>query len=1021
MNEQPEQELPIEVNENAEGDEPKAIEPGPSAVSPKSRRGLWLGITAVIILLLMAAAFVAYSRQQTESQLLQTTKIAIGTGAWETAVTEADQLLALQPAFLLRHTAEATGLRGVAHYHLGNLDEALADLNSALEADPNLVDLWAYRAAVHYMQGDETAALADTEAALAHTDLLPAHLHATLLANQAQVYAHQDENEKALAAADAALALANHLPVGQVAALYALQAQLQEAGGDYAAALESIAAAQSWETSLPPEQAAALAVSQTFILADQGEMAAALAASEQALGTTGLSDTEKVALHIFRAQQFYEQGELDTAVTEAQAAADLEGDLALPHALLAAQAYRDLDYETAAAEATTALEIANDDQFSAAIAHRVLGGTLTWQGNAPAALAELDTALAVNPEDMAALALRVYNRQSVGDHVGAIEDGERAISLAPDAPDALWAQAMNVMAFEGDYELGTVLMNQAITQEDGRPELYLTRSYSYRYTADDPKELADIQKALALAPDLPEAVAAELMYRYSQFEYGDGSELEALAQQFIEQYPEWDSGFSMLAQYHLDFSKDLEAALEYINQAIELRPEAAGNYALRGNIHLENNDLEAARADFEQALVFAPKHHEAFSGLSIIAAREDDLESSRTLMEQVIANSPRTLRGRVELASVLLDMGEMEEAWAITHRVLADDPEYQGALLMRAVLLGQMGQLRPSLADIERVLRRYPNHAFAHVVKSFTLLQLGSLDEAQEAAERALELDPSIYDAHRVLYSVASQQGDMAEAEAQLEQWLTAVPTYEANPELAGYLQLEIGLLAEGIESLTAALEEAPDDPSPLLFYRAQAQQQLGNIAAWQADMEEVLESATNLDLIADAEAQLAGNTVTQADDGRYRLTREDTGYTLTYGDIWTKSALEANNSLDLELVYETNDGLAITHVFSFIESSPTTLEEIVAIIDEQNANSPYEILSITGEDIAINGAPGHLIVYEYVVPDESGESVIFSGRQYIYVRDNIVILIRIEADTDLLPELEEEINTLANSFEWLE
>ncbi|MAT98970.1 MAG: hypothetical protein CL608_17640 [Anaerolineaceae bacterium] len=954
------------------------------------RRRWWLVVVAVLLLAIVAGGVVV---RQLETRHWEAGQAAIGEGEWDTAVTEFTNLLQLWPPFIRQHTVEATALRGVAYYHNDDLAAALADFAATLLADPNQVDIVAYQADAFFQQADYEASKAGAETALTQAGMLPEHLQAQLNANLALLSAEllaDDERETAVAAA---LALANYLPEETVAELHTLSAEFALADPEPEEALAAIDRALTVAAELTPTQQARLLPEKAALLAVGGHWPTALAVSEEALALTDeLTDGELAALHQLRSRIYFAQGDLDSAVTEAEAALELDDTLAWPHAVLAWQAYRTFDYETALAEAETAL--AQDETI--ALAYTVKGGVLTWQGKVHEALAELELALTHDPADVEAMALRVFNLRQISAEAEAASLAETAVALQPEAPAVLWAQAM-VAADNQDQPLAFAMINQAIALDDGRPEFYQFRSLHYPSVGDRDKMAADLETSLALNPDFALGIMSQALFRADRYDFTD---LEEISQHALEQWPDWYGSQLLSGLYYEFVVRDKEQALAAYDQVIELLPEHASNYLPRAFLYLDLGDYEKAQADFETSLQLNDQTGSAYYGLASIASANDDLATQRDYLEQALAASNNGLGERFDMALYLLRANEFDRAWEIANEMLAEDPASANAYAIRAIVHQIEGNNRRALADVDKALDLNPQFVFAYFVRADVLLANEEYEEAIEAAEIVLEFEPEAHDAHRLMFYAAYGLDDLTEAERQYELWLDLKPDFIDEYQTQGDMELTLGRYEDAAATFSAGLadDETAELAEWLLYSRAYAYLSLEDEAKYRADFEQLLGTATIIDLISDAEYWLAADKgLLVAVDGLATYTDESLGFQISYPAEWQRPLLSPEDDYEFLAFQELPDGIIVVNLITIPGVFGLTLNDVVPIISE-NVSQTEGLTILQTQYGEIGGARAFIQDYELILQDGLGNDEVYLGRQYIIVRNGNVWFFTAEA-----------------------
>lgn len=135
------------------------------------------------------------SASDTNLLLRQQTRLAIAQKNDARAIELLNRLIAYEP-----QSAEHYANRGLMHYSLAKIDQALSDYNQALTLNPELDKAYSNRANLYATQQNWAAALADYDCAL---DLNPLNVRARI--NQAITFREMGEYEEALACLDIAL------------------------------------------------------------------------------------------------------------------------------------------------------------------------------------------------------------------------------------------------------------------------------------------------------------------------------------------------------------------------------------------------------------------------------------------------------------------------------------------------------------------------------------------------------------------------------------------------------------------------------------------------------------------------------------------------------------------------------------------------------------------------------------------------------------------------------------------------
>jgi tetratricopeptide (TPR) repeat protein len=947
-------------------------------------------IGAMVVVIAGAAAGFFFVRGSEEGNM-DAASAAIAKADWSVAAALLDEALATKPDFLRQHDTEALALRGLSFYQLADYETALVDMNAALARDPNLVDLLVYRADIQYRKGNDEAALADFEEALAYSDLLPEHLLALVYADRAAIYHDQSKAAEAKEEVAQALELGRYVSDQTVAELYAIRAQSTFELEGVEADLTDNLTALDMDVGLTSETRASLLADQTAIYHHAGLYDLVLERSDEAIALEDLAEDDLANMWVQRADALFRQGDLNGAIAEAEEAVSHGQGEALLHALQAIAGYEEGDEEQALTEAEAALAIDQD----MAPAYRVRGTLYAWQGKLDQTLADLGRALELDPADVEALAMRVFADLELNDLEAAEADLARAQAINPAAPATLWAEAQ-LAYYNYDFETARALLDLAIEQDPSRPEFYVWRSWTYRTTVEEDLVKRDLEQALTNNDDFALALEGMLGVK-ANFNEMEGYEEET--RRLIELYPDNYRLYTRLGYYELYDMDDSEAALATAEKILTLRPESTVGYLLRGYIHLEDEEYELARADFDQALSVRPNSLDALGAIHWVDKGQEEYDQA--LNQAWIYN--------------LQD--DRQSAWGKIHKALAYDPDFKDALLTRAEMYIDNGEFDQAQLDLHRVLDRYPRDGWAHTIQARAYYAQGRYDEMVEAAEKALEIDPTMTDSYWYLWLGALAEEDFERALEHTQEWAEAAPASARAHFFLGGAHNALGSSRDAVDALSEAITlSESDDPGLGDYYyeRHLAYLDLGEPETAKADLEAALVSTTNLDTIDRIEIALANpGVLARSVAGRRVIEDEAGGFTISYDEKWQQWPAEPSEGYMLSLAYGEDELNASADVYIYYDWDPSlSLYDLAAYINPAENGAVVKPL----EQVQINGISGLMRPFEF-----EGPGRVEIGRQYMVAKGNKLVIISVWAIEEIYPEFEAEFDALVDSFAFLD
>jgi tetratricopeptide (TPR) repeat protein len=375
--------------------------------------------------------------------------------------------------------AYALALRSAAYISLSDLDHALLDLNAIIDVhkvpDSTLYTTYANRGHIYLQRGSADKAIEDLDKAIAMNPENP-------IAIRLRARAYLGKGEFPAAGKDIE-ALAKIDPKDKE--VFRLRAALAGSQGDYEAAIAALTALLA----IAPDDVAALG-SRAEMQHKARHFDAALRDAAAALKIQpGLVDAYLLRANILRAQ-----GKRDEALAQAAAVEAAAPDQAYAHVVAAAiyQAYKEEAEAVKAYDRAIAIKPEAYIYINRARSHP--------KADVAARLADLDSALKLEPDSVEALMAKGKVQAESGAFAAAIASYDTALKKAPDSPVVLvsrgiaYAQAGDEARSAEDFAAARAKMTGA--------EAFNTACWS-KATAGIALEsaLADCDAGLSVAPD----------------------------------------------------------------------------------------------------------------------------------------------------------------------------------------------------------------------------------------------------------------------------------------------------------------------------------------------------------------------------------------------------------------------------------------------------------------------------------------------------------------------------------------
>jgi serine/threonine protein kinase/regulator of sirC expression with transglutaminase-like and TPR domain len=356
------------------------------------------------------------------------------------------------------------------------------------------------------------------------------------------------------------------------------------------------------------------------------------------------------------------------------------------------------------------------------------------------ALAELDAAIRLAPENTAAYEARAFARLRSGDFHGAIADCDQALRLDPGRANAYLNRGAALNGL-GEWGRARDDFDEYIRRVPREPWSHYHRGYCRLNQGDNDGAVTDFDLAIELSPDV------------ARF-YGERALARARR-------------------------RDLKPALADVERALLSAPENRGDLRLRGWIRAMSGDFERAWADYQLALEGQPMDVVTLADRASIAALVGHYELAEADFEEVLRREPSSAWIRARRALYLHEArGDHKRAIADCDAALKLSPGNAEASLNRGLALLALGDFRPAIADFNMALDANQKHFMTFLgpfsfrypelyrARSEARRQLGDLKGALDDLDAALGLNPNDADLYRARGDVRAALGDNAGADA---------------------------------------------------------------------------------------------------------------------------------------------------------------------------------------------------------------------------------------------------------------
>jgi tetratricopeptide (TPR) repeat protein len=423
---------------------------------------------------------------------------------------------------------------------------------------------------------------------------------------------------------------------------------------------------------------------------------------------------------------------------------------------------------------------------SAEQGHSALGAVLEREGQIPGAIAELQKALAIKPDDAAAQLNLAAAYEQTGDAAKAVPLYARAVASARaqklSVAAGVLASYAHALAATGQGAAAIERMKEAVAGQPGNVQ-----------------QRDDLGTLYAQARDWPHA---------EQAFYGA-----------IRLKPEFAA-----AHLHLGFVFQAEQKPEAVQEWLEaykLEPGNASLALLVGKALADAGQDEQALPILEHAHALAAQSTDAAYQLSLALQRMNRVEEAISLLKSVIAAEPHNADALINLGLALSQAHEARDAVPFLERAIHLQPDNPTAHQDLAAAYLQVNETDAAIVELEAALKLSPDSPQLHYNLGAAYKIEDDAAHAIPELETAAKLDATAYEPQYLLGVLYMQQARYEEAAPRLEASLKMHPQNGDGWATLGSVYNKLDRLPEAVTALQQAIKQIPEQADPHLTLAA--------------------------------------------------------------------------------------------------------------------------------------------------------------------------------------------------------
>ena len=182
-------------------------------------------------------------------------------------------------------------------------------------------------------------------------------------------------------------------------------------------------------------------------------------------------------------------------------------------------------------------------------------------------------------------------------------------------------------------------------------------------------------------------------------------------------------GFIRSREIHREASEHFSAAISHIanrdypdaivecNRALDLNPQMAAAYHVRGIAHRNSGDVENAIADFSRTIELVPGYVAAFINRGVTYYDQGDYDRAIKDYDRAIELAPNDVVAYSNRGNAYGSKGDYDQAVRDFDQAIELDPNYSVAYNNRGIIYHHKGDFHQAIADYDRAIALAPDIA----------------------------------------------------------------------------------------------------------------------------------------------------------------------------------------------------------------------------------------------------------------------------------------------------------------------
>jgi tetratricopeptide (TPR) repeat protein len=208
----------------------------------------------------------------------------------------------------------------------------------------------------------------------------------------------------------------------------------------------------------------------------------------------------------------------------------------------------------------------------------------------------------------------------------------------------------------------------------------------------------------------------------------------------IELNPNSAEAYRLRGDAYLFFKGQLDLAISDYNKVLEIRPKDSGTYLNLGVAYGNKGQYDLAISDFNKALEINPSYAEAYDNRGSAYVAKGQYDQAISDFNKVLEINPRNPGAYTNRGTAYMNKGQYDQAISDHTKALEINPKFAGAYYNRGNAYMKKGQYDQAISDFNKVLEINPRDAQAYSRRGRCYYFKKEYDKSWEDVKKAQEL-----------------------------------------------------------------------------------------------------------------------------------------------------------------------------------------------------------------------------------------------------------------------------------------